>query len=251
MKEYVKHLSTIETDGVIPKQVPKSTAVAVSVAVEQTLKKLVETFVAQLDGTVFNTETITAAIRSTDDLAVFAYYLSEGVDFSSKTKKAKGSDDADEAEPVAETQFSFSCVNHIKDLVKQTGPQVTRVNSDSVSLVQFIVDKFYQRLVMGAYIAAQNSNRKTITQNDVIVSLKIMLVADLAKEVVGHIQEMVVKYKANEKSNVDADSDKENKKKPAAEKKKTTSKKKEAKDENTTSTPKIDKAKKVLKKAAA
>lgn len=208
IKAFVGHLGTGDASKVVPKQVPKSTIVTVSATVEKLLQCLIRACKTGIDGNNFTVAHVTGPVQADDSLVILSPFVTEAllnVQTSRANKKAKKSSKADAADdseaPTTEegsappdSQFSFSCSNQITKLIKD-GMDNIRVASDAVDLVQAIVDEFYQKLVKGAYLIAQNSGRKTIALNDVIVSIKIMLPDRFAATVTEHVEDVLKRFK--------------------------------------------------------
>ena len=89
---------------------------------------------------------------------------------------------------------SFSCSNQIAKQVKTLKENI-RVSSEAVEMIQYFLDEFYQKMVRGAYWIAQNNGRRTISKNDIVVSLKIMVPESFASEVLEHVETLSAKFK--------------------------------------------------------
>ena len=211
VKGFVNHLGSSDTSKIIPKQVPKATILTVSAIVEKLLQCLVQTCRNGLEGSNFNVVHVTGPIQAHESLVVLYPFFIDGLasvqvhKVTKKAKKAARTGDAAEDEPATsvdgrtENQFSFSCSNQITRLIK-AGTENLRVASDAVDLIQHVLDEFYQKLLSGAYLIAQNSGRKTISQSDVLVSTKIMLPDKFAFDVLEHVSHVYARFQDLEKT---------------------------------------------------
>ena len=249
IKNFVTRLGMLDDRDIIPKQVPKSTIVAVSAVVEKFLTFIVAKTTENMEGNAFNVDhvlnPITSSLDKASDLAILAPFLSEVKENAlksdkkstkSKSTKSKNSvpqenitvdDDADEedASPTNDEQLiedqldedgkkkkelpslakcSFSCSNQISKQIKTLKENI-RVSSEAVEVVQLFLDGFYQKMVHGAYWIAQNNGRKTISKNDVIVSLKIMLPQAFAPQILDHVESISSKFQEIEASKKEND----------------------------------------------
>lgn len=237
IKTFVNHLGSQDTNAIVPKQVPKMTIVAVSAVIE----KLLQTMIAKttVESSSFGVDHVMSPIidaASNSDylcvLAPFVATVNESLEIIRAQKKAKKSkkdgqnvaieNDGGEEEVVSDNednnqmkQFSFSCSNQIAKQIKSQKDNI-RVSSDAIDAIQLFLDEFYQKLVTGAYWIAQNSGRKTISRNDVIVSLKIIVSSDLARDMLEHIESLSTKYKEVEANKSCKDDEPKEPKKTAA-----------------------------------
>ncbi len=209
IKGYVNSLADADPQTCKPRQVQKSIVAAVAAAIEKVLSEVVGECVKSVEGTTFTLDNVTKPLRSNDQFGFIVPFLDEGLEYVATHKKTKSSkkdenventenaDSANEDEGKDDYPFSFSCTNNIDKLIRNafenTQTRVT-IRSEALHLVQYLLDRFYQRVIQGAYWIAQIHDRKTVQKNDIFVAFKIMLPVAVSVPVMNHIETMTKKF---------------------------------------------------------
>ena len=185
-RAFLAHLKDAEGDGA-PNQLQKNTTYIVTALAEQLIDALLSRAAEAVDNANFTYDVVVEAVRTSDRcLGVFASSLPEVAAFVARKKRPAADGPADEEPQHVDDDVDFSCVRHLKELIRAKNPTIKQVKSDAAYAVQFFVDELHVRLYEGAFLVAKQCGRKTVMKDDVLTAFKIAIGRAAWPEVLEH-----------------------------------------------------------------